>query len=554
MRKGLVVVLVLLLVIGGGGFAVVWNIQAGAAKSQVEQFIGRINEKERYISYDGITTSGFPADVVVTIQKPHFTGRIDTALRTLAENSPNPNVNDFSAMPEWNADLLLDGAMAIRLNLLSDHYVMSLSGGWINKNTLGGVTESVSSKPTGDTVCGLKMERSGGIAKALWSFNLNRDGKQFAEDFRELDCSVPASTLSDDANNELLTSSGGARFFVSSNPQGANHQMRVYLKSVDAEITPAGDKWFETYLRTVMPESSFVTKFSAYGKQNVEIDFSFSGPAAGQNPMLAPFDFNLSKFIINNQVYDTNAVFQLASSVNGDTRTGKLLLKADSTFGEQYDAMIQDMVKSVINDVYKGTEPKLAYLKPYVQKYTQEQTYTLVAPSIPNFHSMGKMVQNIDVSYQGNNALTSGDFNIAALEISTPLYGVSGKGTGKMAPGQMAPASNVTLTCANCLRLVDDVVAYIGRLQKTISAFDEQNAADLILDPRRVEGFKSFLAAIAEPSKDAADKSSFTYTIISDGMMGITVSGKPMNEVMQLYAQYVTAAAQPAAGTPQPAQ
>lgn len=548
MRKKLLVILLLVLVIAGGGYGALWFVQASQAQQQVETLIARINAKQPYVTYESIGTSGFLSDVVVTIHKPHFTGRVDTILKELFAYDQK-SASDFSTMPEWTADLALDGDISIRINMLSDHYVMTTSGSWKNTNTMGGVTESVSSKPMGDTVCNLKMQRSDGLLKDMWNLKLARDGQKFSDDFRELDCIIPASSVAD-ASGAVLTSNGDGRFFVSNMPASGSNQVRFYLKSIDSEITAAGDKWFETYMRALFPGATHTSKFSAYGKQNIEVDFTMTAPSDGANLMTAPLDINLSKFVLTNQVYNTNAVFQLASSVNGDSRSGKLLLKAESNFGEQYDVMMQDILRSMIDDIYKGNNPQYANLKPMFDKYTPDQAFAIIAPALPNFHSMGKTVQNIDLTYQGNAMLTSGDFNIATFEVSTSLYGISGNGTGKMAPGQLSPASNVTLTCSNCLRLVDDVAAYMGRVQKAVAAFDENAAAAMVIDPRAVEGFKNFLAALAEPSKDAADKSAFTYTIVSDGMMSITISGKPIDQVMALYMEHVGSVMQPAAGQP----
>ena len=75
MRRTLPLLLAVFLAVAAGGWCISWFAQAAEARKMVDQAIASLNEKQRYVTYDAIETSGFPFDVVVSIVKPHFSGR-----------------------------------------------------------------------------------------------------------------------------------------------------------------------------------------------------------------------------------------------------------------------------------------------------------------------------------------------------------------------------------------------------------------------------------------------------------------------------------------------
>lgn len=553
MRKLFFIVLVTI----AAGYSAMWYIQAEKARQQVEQVIAKLNEKQPFIVYDAISISGYPKDVVVVMHKPVISGRIDLLFKTLAEhmkNEPQPPepalLEKFQTLPAWEGKFSLDGTLSLRMNALSDRYAFISNGSWQTSNTIDGVTEVTHSNPSAALTCTVELARSHGWFKMLWNVSFDRNDQQIAEDFRMLDCVIPASTIVNTGSNETLISNGDSRIFVSRQPKAERVTMRVYIKSTDAEFTPAGQQWMEQYLHLFTLQETLSNNFLTCGKQNAEIDFNYDGPADFKSAEKdTPFDIHLSKFVLDcSKLYSTIGQFQLQNVRKGSQQNVRFLLKANSSFTPAYNAMIQESVRSFIDELYKNNDPDLATIKASVQQYSPEQLYTIAQPAIPDFSSLGKLVQNIDITYQGASDMTAGDLTIADLEFSAADYGITSTGAAKKTTSQMFPSANITLSCANCLRMIDDITRYASRVAHVTAYFDPKAAASMTINPNVVTGFKQFIATLSDPAQTTSNPPIFTYAIVSDGAMGITVNGRPMDQVMALYAEHVSAAMQPASG------
>jgi len=533
MRKVILISLVIFFAVLAGGYCISWFSQAAQIKRGIEQAIVNINQQQKYLTYDSIETSGFPLDVNISIIKPHFSGRIDPLLKTHSQ----PDTT--TSTPEWNEDILLNGRITLGINALSDHYSLRVSGNWQRNSTIGGQTISIVAQSAGDSVCMLQMARSGGILNALWDYHamVRDNGKDFFKDLRMFDCIGMANTIYDATSHEKLVNNGPWRFYVSNEPQGTQQQIRFYLKVADLEVTPQGDAMMMLQ-RTALPQSFYPVKYSLLGKQSMEIDFSYTGPTdwqtAGKNP---PLDIVLSKFDINNQMYTSNATFFLSNGMKDANRVARLVYKIESNINEQYDVFLQDMLHGFVQQLYSGKGQQIPAFQPYLQKYTAEELYSIIYPIIPHLHSLGKLVQALDVSYQGDVDFNAGDVTLSNMEFSASPYGIKGNGTAKRIAGNPLPEGHAVLTCSNCTQLVDDVTGYAMRLQKTMSYFQtpEQLAAATPIDPKFIDGIKGFLKALAEPTQGG----DYVYTIISDKTAGVTVSGKSINDVLAMYNEYI---------------
>src|SRR5262249_41686264 len=157
-------------------------------------------------------------------------------------------------------------------------------------------------------------------------------------------------------------SAGPARFYITHAPTASDRQLRIYLKLTDTEITPQGDTLVAAYVKALSPDYSFPVNYSVYGKQNIELDFSYKGPAswdtASKNP---PLDIHLGTFQISNQVYHSTTSFQLTNGTSGTARSARAYFKSESAFTEQYDALLRTAVQAFIARVYatKDKDPQL---------------------------------------------------------------------------------------------------------------------------------------------------------------------------------------------------
>ncbi|MFW0776628.1 MAG: hypothetical protein ACN2B6_02790 [Rickettsiales bacterium] len=530
------------------GYSIMWFVQADKLKGNVEKTISMLNEKETYITYESIDVAGFPMKMAVVVSKPRFAGRVDVLLKSMDDMHVGTK-KMFPELPEWQEDTSLDGTLTIQLNALSDEYGIILAGDWHNAPTIDGQKLALTSKVAGDFVCDMKLANSKALAGAIWTGSIERDGKQFMKDLRVVDCSFPAYEAINVASSEVGMKSEGGYLKFNREPSGDTQSIYFAMKMDNVEFTETGDRWMELYKRA-FPQHSVSQPLSTYGKQNVDIELSFNGPEdfkdAKEN---APLDVNLNKFIINNAIYNVNVAMQAKNTPNGDQRAASLVLKADSSYSEEYDNMVQRMARNAIDELYANKDELTTA---YLEKYTADEMYSIVFPALPNMHPLGKMVQNLDVSYQGSSDFKVGNATLTAFELSAAPYGVTGKGTANMSQDKPFPAADLSLTCSNCARLIDDITDYVNRVSTAFAYFEPEALQANTMNPQLVEAYKNFLSELSVPSQDDTDRTSFNYAIVSDGMMGVTINGKPMNEVMSLYAQHIGNASMPASGEEQP--
>lgn len=563
MRRILLIAVLAALGVITGGYCIAWYTQASHAKTNVEQFIANLNKQQTYLTYDAIETSGFPSALQISIVRPHFSGRVDELWKSLMASVP-PTEQPAAGMPlsnlaAWNEDMLLDGRVVMSINALSDHYSLRFSGPMQSKSNINGQEIATAYEPAGEFTCNLQLQQ-GSFFGSLWNFStLEERGKEVLNDFRALDCVSLGNTISNAQTKEKLSSVGPQRFYITHDMVSGTRQLRAYIKVSDAEVLPAADPIIKTYMDALTIDSSF--PFSAYGKQNVEMDFAFTGPVDWQNNNTnQPFSITLSKFDLLNNIYTTTASFYLNNGTTGVDRSARLALKAESAFTPAYNDLLQSTVRRYIRQVYADPDLAKSELRPVsdtLHKYTPEEMYNIVSPALPDLPSLGKIVQNIDASYQGSADFTSGSANLAAFEMSATPYGITGSGSAKMTQGHL-PQSSFTFAWANCFKMIDDIASYVSRLRTAVAYFDPQQAQQLNLEPDLVQGVKDFLSALAGPASGNA--SAFTYAIASNDT-GITINGKDMNSVMGLYREYLLPAVNrrmqnmaaeqaPAAGTP----
>lgn len=160
------------------------------------------------------------------------------------------------------------------------------------------------------------------------------------------------------------------------------------------------------------------------------------------------------------------------------------------------------------------------------------------APAVSGLHVLGKMRMEIDVTYRGNRDFTDGDWTVDRLDFLTAPYGIAAQGGFTRQPNQPLPSGRLTLRCIHCPELVDSVTAYIADARKLVP---ELAAAPTLPE----ENLKAFLRALAGP--EAGDD--FIYAI-AGGEAGITVNGKPLEEVMAMYQQTMKTPAAPPKAKP----
>ena len=526
MRKILIVSIVVFAVVAAASVAITWFLQASALRGNLERAIADVNAQQTYITYDAIETSGFPSEMKVTLLRPRFTGRADQLLAAMRPAGSAPT-------PEWSEDIALDGAITLGINTLSSRYTLTARGNWESRGAVGGQPVHLASQSPINISCVLEIGGNEGMFGALWNFGVIAQQPDLLSNLRRLDCTSPGYSIADADSKTVLFASGPQRVSITSQPTGDQTQARFFAKSENAEVTAAGDAVADAYMNALAAGYPLSTRPSDYGKQTMEMDVSYSGPITfPSDPVKAPVDINISKLDIANQIYNSSNAFHFAHALRENNHDVKLTLRSESSFTEAYDAMLQETIKRFIANATVQPGPMQASM----QKHTPEEWQAVLSPALPNFHSLGKTALRLDMDLHADQSLTAGDLALSTLEISAAPYGITGSGTAKLLTGQILPAANVTLICANCLRLVDDVTAYWNRANKALSELRDASSPPQPIDPKLVEGWKMLLSALAETT--AEDKTTFRFAFISDGASNMTLNGKRPDEVMKLYNQY----------------
>ena len=407
------------------------------------------------------------------------------------------------------------------------------------------------SKQGGESRCTLNLERSNFLLGTLWNFQLlaQDDGKVFLQNFKNMDCSMAASTVSNPVTQEIYMSNGSGRFSVSHVKSEINREIRAYYKFSDMEVTPQGDVLFARYFRAFAPGYIYPVMFSAYGKQNMEMDLTLDGPLDLSKDTANPdVKIALTKFDVTNSLYNSKISFALnnATSKYNDKplRSAYVTFRADSNFAEPYDKFMQSMVYASIQNIRNSKEPVTQPWQTRFNSYTPEQLYAIIYPSLFSLHGLGNIVQNLDVEYTGTPDFATGNISLKALELSSTPYGIKANGAGTIIDKKPQNAE-FNLLCTHCLVMVDDMTGYTKRLQTTLSYFSPEYAANLAVPAGKVEAIKKLLSALA--AKDPADQSNFHYNVKALGATPPSINGKPFGEVMALTQEYLGPYMQPPA-------
>src|SRR4051812_46097242 len=117
MRKIIPLLLFIALICGAGAYSVMWYFQAIQLKAGAEQVIAAINSKQKMLTFEKLAVSGFPLELNLDVNQPHFTARMDQLLQAvepqLQKDGLAPDEEQLlmvlRQLPEWTEDLTWAG-------------------------------------------------------------------------------------------------------------------------------------------------------------------------------------------------------------------------------------------------------------------------------------------------------------------------------------------------------------------------------------------------------------------------------------------------------------
>jgi hypothetical protein len=535
MYKKILIGATLLLVVAVLVITATWFIHASAIKKDVVEKLALLNTENSNLSYEAITTSGFPSSMTVSIVKPHFTGRMDKIIAA----SDFQKMFNQGVLPEWNEDYLLDGNIEISVNAISNKFTLVSHGNWIGKGSIGGQPISLTSESSGDSICELQMKHGNGIFGNLWNFySLMNIHETFAHDFRSFDCYNSGGKVINGDTKEVVISNGPVRFHIDHTPNGNLSSGRFYLLSTDLEATKASDAIYTIYYKMLAPKLQ-ASLPSVYGKQNVEIDMSYNGPNdfKNQDVKKLPLDISINKFHLASNASISDITLRVTSDIKNDARTASLAYKSEFTATELFQALLKQELNAIVNSVISGATPANPGIREKLASMPPESIESLIVTIIPNLAAQGKMVTRVEASYNGDENFTSGQATLNALELSSALYGITASGSAKRDKSSPMPSGSMAILCNNCFKMIDDGIGYFNRIRYAISVLQPGKVSNVNFPPETVQGIKNFLIAL---NPNAGNTGIIKFDIINNGSGATTVNGRSMAEVISLFSQNVT--------------
>ena len=536
MRSAILVGFAVFIAVLIGGYSLTWYSQATATKHAIEQSIAAINSKQPLITYDKLEMSGFPTQVNIVMSNPRFSGRMDTLMQQISDWAEKSGTKIYPTpvtKKEFLFDTKLNGQIIFGISAFSDYYTMQTIGNWSSNSKVDGKSFATTYNSSGGTFCSLQLQRSASIINSLWNYEtLARDMSTLIHDFRMFDCAFPSSTATQ--NEKTIMQVAPIRFYISNAPIQDIEHMRIYLNVAGIEVTPFGDEVLTTFVHALDPNKSFPQQhMSAYGKELIDIDFSYNGPANLKEVANPNLEISLGKFDISNDIYKTHLAFFLNNAFDGTQNHIKLTWRGDANFTPQYDALLRETISAAIHEAYTTADPRFMEFQASMQQFTPDQMTAFITPAIPNLSSLGNIVESIDLEYSGDPKFSSGEATLHDLEFSTTPYGIKGNGIAKREKGGQ-PSGQMGLTCTNCAQMIDDIFGYISKFNAALMYISPEKATALTPNPQLAQGIKSFLLQLSGP-----DKVNWTYDIVGSQQTGITINGKPLATIFQLYGQYV---------------
>lgn len=538
MKKIIPIGFLVLIVAAGGGLYSVWNNHAEEAKQNVTAALAQLNGENGKLEYEAITTSGFPTALNIAIVNPHFS--LQTS-KLITKFSPPESLAN-KQIPEIIQDYKLDGNIVVSVNALSNNYKIITTGNWSGTDTIAGKTTAIASISTGETVCELNLKNSTKGPSDLWNLNaIGEDKENFAQNFRKFSCETPSNNWVSGDNKEVIFSSAGNIISITNEPSGDLVNINFYLKFSDYEITKAGDDIVSSYMQAFGQPQPYT--FSSFGKNNAEIDIAYSGSKDWANakeniktkPM--PLDIKVKKFEVSNNSGATSFSFSANHILKDGIRDAAISYKIESKVTDLYRDYLNTSIANLLKtpEYEKLINPEI---KEKIAALSSGELDSLAISVIPDFASLGKMVIGIDLTYHGDDSFTDSELTMPSFELSATPYGITAKGAVKRTKDQMIPSGNLSVSCANCLQMIDDSVAYFERVKSAIATIEPSKVTGLEIDPRTVQAVKNFLLKLAQ-TKETGEQNPLVFELISNAGAQPTINGKSIAEVSALFQEFI---------------
>ncbi len=541
MRKIIVVGLPAFIVTVAVALSITWFYRANTIKKNIEAAFKSVIIGDTKITYDNISVSGFPANMDVTITKPHISMNV-----TKFANSINlERTLKIQTLPQWNEDVTIDGDIKLSVNIFSNKFSIQTNGNILSKSNISGKDLSYIVKPNNVSVCELTTSNHSGLFGNLWDFHTwMNDSNNFLRDLRSADCVTSAFTMTSAITNEQAASSDGGRFYISRTPGNGMSAIRVYLLASNVEATKAYDDIYSAYIHAFSPGLNFISP-SILGKQNIEIDLSYSGTEDWSKPNSNqfPLEAKINKLHISNAAYQIDSSLDFSNIFKGNTRNVALNYKTEGTAGDLFRNMLRSHLYDVTNAITTNpaaineTNKEIIEARRRIAMIPPEKMDQIINSIIPDFAQLGKITTAININYAGDDKLSAYKVNLESLELSTAPYGITTSGTWQKSGSDSPMSGNLSVICNNCSALIDKGISYLRELNEGMTLLSSNKLQDLNISDETINGLKAFLHEL-NPDGYNGNKNNLKFDIVNNGQ-ALSVNGKNIIEIAQIFGKTI---------------
>ncbi len=529
------IVIVVLLAVGA--YSVLWYLHAEQTKAHLIRMISDFSENkdEAYIAYEDMSISGYPFTYKVTLTNPEVFYNSDLLIRILSQGSPAASYEN-TGLTRWKNHSKQEGAFELEANYFTRELTWRISGN--NHNTLeyeGNVLHWLS-EMDGQTECTVGLTADAKLSTLSDDlFAHFNDLDFFIDNFKSLQCTADAMTMTDQDSGEVLHSSDFSSF-------GAE------LKDDDAFISASGSVHLEDHLTSdalheliqqlisdEFPELNKVLPINsaeAQGEQDINIEFAYSGPKDFVATPNAELILDIPEFSIRNKLYEVSMPVLFKLKRTGEQVVGSLMIDSKNDYDESFDTYMDETIDQLVDMIYNNNVPDIGpELDAFKQQVSRNTLTRNLKELMPDFGAMGSSAIKADLSFKGlareGFMANEGTFNINDAALLFGEKGLSLKGLIDVLPKK----GNLAITCHQCDDTVRDLMIFVRDFQELIGIFDPSLKVYPISD-RLIDDTNRFIEQIS--TKDGDNRE---ITVQDDEQAGIMISGKSLQDVQMLLIQ-----------------
>jgi hypothetical protein len=546
----IVIGIAVVVLLGLGAYFFQWNKQAEIYKSVLLQHIETINagpeadNVDFTIAYESIGVSGFPFAHRVELVNPKVTSKFTFgALLQWLEGKGVPAGQNNDDTPIEDV-FSLDGTLTAGINYLSSSGEMEMDGMLTGQDTIMGETIAWEMHRDGPATCRIDF-----LSKASWAlvqtYMLGKPvpAEEFTRYLNSVRCNVPAQKVIRAGSDELLASSGDAVMAVTDIDLTDREKISLHLITSipDASIRDAYAKFYGS-IGSGLPPSQYqlnpLEQFDVVGAQSMSIDLLFTMRDPGlasklqngvesvaNNPEYVLFD--MKDFSLSNKLYSLKIPMFLEMDKQEDTMTLKLRSNAENKVENEFDLAVGTAISEGLKDPVLAQQFSAVF-----PEASSEEAQAFVLEVLPHLSGFGAIKTNTDIeaSMSATSPAASGGVTVRALDFLTDVYSLKIQGSYDLSKTE----GLANIECLQCDKMVADMVEYNNRFQRALVAIDTTHRPTII-SPEFYEGIMLFLRGL----NTGKDQDNITMAVVSDGQGNITISGKPvfqvMMEAMQLF-------------------